>query len=216
MEGQGNYMSETFSDKMRRIRFRRKRERLRFTEELKLIPRWLIFLCVVLYFVALCIAIAVNINNPPAERFAPEWNDLSKQTLALAGLVTLVSVVLSCYLFMLGYVYRDAKRRDMHPALWTLAVFILNQGSGVLGLIIYLLLREPLPYPCPSCANLVSAQYNFCPHCKYNLHPACPQCGREVSDADKFCPFCATELTHAPAPIPAPGAVPQIPPSPIG
>ena len=59
--------------------------------------------------------------------------------LALAGVITAVAFVLSCMLFMLGYVYRDAKRRGMHPALWTLLVLILSGGYFFIGLIIYLL-----------------------------------------------------------------------------
>jgi len=76
-----------------------------------------------------------------------------------------------------------------------------------IGLIIYLLVREPLPYSCPQCGTTVSARFNFCPNCKYNLHPACPQCQREVSDTDKFCPFCATELAHAPQVSPSAPAI---------
>ena len=84
------------------------------------------------------------------------------------------------------------------PALWTLLVLILSGSTFFIGLIIYLLVREPLPYTCPQCAATVNARFNFCPNCKYNLHPACPACQREVTDDDKFCPYCATELHHAP------------------
>jgi RNA polymerase subunit RPABC4/transcription elongation factor Spt4 len=105
----------------------------------------------------------------------------------------------SALLFMFGYVYRDAKRRGMHPALWTIVVLILSPGYGILGLIIYLLVREPMPYPCPQCATSVSARFNFCPNCKTNLHPACPHCQREVADNDKFCPYCGSDLLHPPA-----------------
>src|SRR5208337_2665192 len=104
-------------------------------------------------------------------------------SLALAGIITLVAFIFSVLLFMFGYVYRDAKRRGMHPALWTLLVLILSPAYGVIGLIIYLLVREPLPFTCPQCAATVSARFNFCPNCKCNLHPACPHCQREVSDS---------------------------------
>jgi RNA polymerase subunit RPABC4/transcription elongation factor Spt4 len=112
-----------------------------------------------------------------------------------------MALFLSAFILTLGYVYRDAKRRGMNAGLWTLLVLILSPAYLFIGLIIYLLVREPLPYACPQCAATVSARFNFCPNCKCNLHPACPQCQREVSDTDKFCPYCATELAHAkPAP----------------
>lgn len=195
-------MSDAFNERLRLIRFRRKRERTKFREELRIIPRWLVVTCVVLYVLALVIGLGVNLHNIqtggpifPDETFRDK---APLASLALAGLITLMAIFISALLFMFGYVYRDAKRRGMHPALWTILVLILSPAYGVVGLIIYLLVREPLPFTCPQCATTVSARFNFCPNCKYNLHPACPQCQREVADTDKFCPFCATELVHTP------------------
>jgi hypothetical protein len=207
MEVQGNKnMSDSFNERLRLIRFRRKRERTKFREELKLIPGWLVWTCITLWVAAMGIGIPVNLQLSPNERFAPEMTNPVLQSFALAGVITVGAIFLSIWLFMVGYVYRDAKRRGMHPALWALLVLILSPGYIFIGLIIYLLVREPLPYTCPQCSATVNARFNFCPSCKYNLHPACPQCQREVSDHDKFCPYCATELHHSPtaaAPIAA-------------
>jgi RNA polymerase subunit RPABC4/transcription elongation factor Spt4 len=195
-------MSDAFSERLRLIRFRRKRERSTFRKELAIIPKWLVWGCITLYVLALIIGIAVNLSNlhSGGEIFPDETmrSQPFLSCLALAGVITAVAFCLSVLLFMLGYVYRDAKRRGMHPGLWTLLVLILSGGYFFIGLVIYLIVREPLPYTCPQCAGTVSARFNFCPNCKYNLHPACPQCQREVSDEDKFCPYCATELHHAP------------------
>jgi RNA polymerase subunit RPABC4/transcription elongation factor Spt4 len=196
-------MSDAFNERLRLIRFRRKRERSRFRDELRIIPKWLVGLCFILWLIALVIGMIVNLHGfqsggaifPGDETFRQEP---VLSFLALAGVITGCAVVLSCLFLMLGYVYRDAKRRGMHPALWTLLVLILSGGYFFIGLIIYLLVREPLPYTCPQCASTVNARFNFCPNCKYNLHPACPQCQREVADDDKFCPYCATELHHSP------------------
>jgi len=203
-------MSDAFNERLRLIRFRRRRERSRFRDELRIIPKWLVWMCILLYIVALVIGIAVNLHGvrtggdifPGDESLR---NEPGLSFLGLIAVITAVAVGFSALLFMLGYVYRDAKRRGMHPALWTLLVLILSAGYFLIGLIIYLLVREPLPYTCPQCAATVNARFNFCPNCKYNLHPACPQCQREVDDADKFCPYCATELHHAPKPIAGPG-----------
>lgn len=198
-------MSDAFNERLRLIRFRRKRERSTFRKELAIIPKWLVWLCVVLYIVALIIGFFVNLhgfqtNGPifPGDESLRHEPVLS--FLGLAGVITAVAACLSILLFMLGYVYRDAKRRGMHPGLWTLLVLILSPGYLFIGLIIYLLVREPLPFTCPQCGTTVNARFNFCPHCKYNLHPTCPQCQHEVSDNDKFCPYCGTELHHGPKP----------------
>jgi hypothetical protein len=196
-------MSDTFNERVRLIKFRRKREHSSFWQELKVIPRWLVRAVLTLYVLALIIGISVNISqmNSGGPSFPPEMqNQPLLASLAMAGVITGVALAFSIWLFMLGYVYRDAKRRGMSPGLWTVLVLILSPAYGFIGLIIYLLVREPLPYTCPQCSASVSARFNFCPNCKCNLHPACPNCQREVADSDKFCPYCAVELTHAAAP----------------
>ncbi len=195
-------MSDAFNERLRLIRFRRKRERSKFTDELRIIPRWLVFTCLVLTMIAMIVGVSINLLNMGTGRevFPPELrNQPLLASLALAGLILLVAILLSATLFMFGYVYRDANRRGMNPVLWTIVVLILSPGYGILGLIIYLLVREPLPYACPQCATSVSARFNFCPNCKTNLHPACSHCQREVSDTDRFCPYCGNDLVQSPA-----------------
>jgi hypothetical protein len=190
-------MSDSFNQRLRMIRFRRKKERTRFRDELRVIPRWLIWMCFSLYIVALIIGVAANLAHMQTgeEVFPPELRDKPLLAcLALAGVITAAAIFISFWLFMLGYVYRDAQRRGMSPALWTVLVLILSPAYLLIGLIIYLLVREPLPFTCPQCSATVSARYNFCPNCKYNLHPACPKCQHEVSDTDKFCAYCGADL----------------------
>jgi len=193
-------MSDMWNERMRLIRFRRKRERTRFRDELRIIPKWLVWTCISLYILALIAGVGVNLGNLHfGEPIFPGDGSLrghpALSCLALAGAITVGAFFFSLFLFILGYVYRDAKRRGMNPALWTLLVLILSAGYVFIGLVIYLLVREPLPYTCPQCAATVSARFNFCPNCKYNLHRACAHCQREVADTDKFCPYCAAELT---------------------
>ncbi len=199
-------MSDAFTERLRLIRFRRKREHSSFRDELRIIPRWLVVMCLLLYILALIIGFSVNhygfqTNGPIFPGDESLRHDPELSYFELGAVITFGSAALSILFFSLGYVYRDAKRRGMNPGLWTLLVLLLSGGYFFIGFIIYLLVREPLPYPCPQCAASVNARFNFCPSCKCNLHPACPQCQREVSDTDKFCPYCATELARAkPAP----------------
>jgi hypothetical protein len=192
-------IAETFNERKRLNQLRRRKENLRFWNELRIIPRWLFVLMTVLYVLALVIALTVNMaqsRNPNGnDMFPPELRDNpALAQLALSGLVTLVTLCFAFFIFMIAYVNRDASRRGMNAALWTILVIIFLPTWGLIGLVIYLLMREPLPYPCPECATTVNARFNFCPNCKCNLHPACPQCKREVGELDKFCPHCGNDL----------------------
>ena len=195
-------LKSSFSEKMRLIRFRRKKENLRFWQEFKLVPRWLIWTVVVLFLIAQIIGqtvLHVQLANHQ-EVFGPELDhDPGAAGAALFGIITGASLVFAIMVFMVGYVNVDAKRRGMHSALWTFLVIVLMPGYLILGFIIYLLMREPLPYNCPQCGTTVDARFNFCPNCKCNLHPACPQCKREVAETDKFCAYCGQDLQSAKA-----------------
>ena len=205
--------NSTFSEKMRRIRFRRTRERTRFRDELKIIPKWLIVTVIVLFLAAevgffLGNVVFHQMSDPPGEVF-PFPHNVPLSALSVAGMVLAVSATMATFLFAVGYVNRDAKRRNMNSALWTILVVVLSPGWLALGFLIYFLMREPLPYNCPQCGTTVGARFNYCPNCKCNLQPSCPQCKREVGELDKFCPFCAFELKMSPAPS-------ALPPDPLG
>src|SRR5450755_1427364 len=107
-------MTDAFNERLRLIRFRRKREKSKFTQELRVIPRWLVWTCLTLYILVLVIGLTVNLHNLQAGRegeyFPPEMrNDPALATLALGAAITAGAIVFSTLLFMLGYVYRDAK-----------------------------------------------------------------------------------------------------------
>jgi hypothetical protein len=190
-------VSDSFSERMRLIRLRKRKEKLRFWDEFRIIPRWVIFTVIVLFLLAQVIAYLVNMNAAQfgGVIFPPELkDDPALAALALGGIVTGVSIFMAGMIFMIAYVNRDASRRGMNAGLWTLLVLILTPSSLIIGFVIYFLMREPLPYPCPQCNTTVSARFNFCPNCKCNLHPACPQCKREVAELDKFCPYCGNDL----------------------
>src|SRR5712692_10510045 len=193
-------VTSSFNERMRMIRLRRKKENLRFRDEFRIIPRWLIVLVIVLFLLAQGIALLVNLSAPQRgdQIFPTELKyDPVLASLALAGIITAVSLILAAFIFLIAYVNRDARRRGMHVALWTLLALLLSWPFPFLGVIIYFLMREPLPYPCPQCGSTVGARFNFCPNCKCNLHPSCPQCKREITETDKFCPFCGYDLKVA-------------------
>jgi hypothetical protein len=189
-------VAESFSERRRLNQLRRRKEKLRFWSEFRIVPRGLIVLVILLFFAAQVIAYFVNMDAARhGAIFPPELKyDPTLASVALAGIVTGISLVMATLIFFIAYVNRDASRRGMNAALWTILVIILLPAWGFLGFVIYFLMREPLPYPCPECGTAVGARFNFCPSCKCNLNPSCSQCKREVGEMDKFCPNCGNDL----------------------
>ncbi len=181
----------SLGEKVRLIRFRMAKERLRFSEEIRLISGKLVWTVVVLYFLALAAVQVILYYTGETP-----WPELSRrmQILAGAGAVTAITIPLAAVIFLVGYVNRDAKRRGMNSTLWTVLVLVLMPAYLVTGFVVYFLLREPLPYSCPQCQAVVSARFNYCPACKFNLRPTCPACRREVRLDDRYCPHCSQEL----------------------
>ena len=74
-------------------------------------------------------------------------------------------VFTAAFFLALGYVYGDAKRRDMPAWAWVIAAsFIPN----FVGFILYFLFRGPLYGPCNSCGEPIRRGEAFCSHCGYS------------------------------------------------
>lgn len=191
-------VSERFTEKLRLIRFRMKKEEFRFWDEVRIIPRPLVITVAILFVLAEIIAVGINWTGVANNGVSwPEGYTRMEGALVMAGTVAGMSLSIACMLFLIGFVYADAKRRGMNATLWTLLVIILVPAYFFTGFIIYFLVRDPLPYNCPQCGATVSARFNYCAVCKYNLRPSCPQCRREVRDTDHYCPHCGFELAAA-------------------
>ncbi len=176
MEDEKQKVNET----MRLIRWRMKHEEFHWGKEIRIIPRWLVILAIALIIIGQVAAQIVHLHNPTMGPM-----------IAYVGVAAGFAIGIDILLLFFGYINRDAKRRGMNATLWTLlAIFV----PYLFGVIIYFLVREPLPYSCPQCGVTVSARFNYCSKCKFNLRPTCPQCKREVRLGDKFCPYCAQEL----------------------
>src|SRR5271156_181836 len=136
-----NRVSQSFSERMRLNRFRRKRERSSFGEEFRVVPRWLVVTVVVLYVLAIAIGTFVNLGHSFAIYSSPNdahaqvhhqiWpyelrNNPVLASLALGGVFTLMAIMLGGYILLLSYVFRDAKRRGMHAGLWLMLILVLS------------------------------------------------------------------------------------------
>jgi predicted amidophosphoribosyltransferase len=88
----------------------------------------------------------------------------------------------------------------MNHVLWTLLGLFIPYAVGV---ILYFLLREPLPVPCPACAAPARKGYAFCASCGAAVRAACPQCRQPVEPGWRNCAGCGRPLQQAPAAPPA-------------
>src|SRR5260221_7018169 len=150
-------MIEAFDERMKLIRFRRKRERFRLREEIKIVPKWVIWTCVVLWLVAVAIGTLINLSGVNGETFPPDLaGHPAIASLALAGIITLVSRIITTWLMALGYVYRDARRRGMNGGLSTLLCNRLFLPFLAIGFILLFPGREPLPVSLPRWSTIVS------------------------------------------------------------
>ena len=68
----------------------------------------------------------------------------------------------AAFFLALGYVYGDAKRRDMPAWAWVIAAFFI---PNFIGFILYFLFRGPLVGPCSSCGKPIRGGEAFCSHC---------------------------------------------------
>jgi len=97
-------------------------------------------------------------------------------------------------ILLVGYVFADARRREMRYVMWTWLAALIPDGIGI---ILYFILRDPLPSPCPKCKTSVPAKFTFCPHCGAALRPCCPQCGKAIEHGWQNCAYCGTRIGAA-------------------
>lgn len=159
-----------------------------FRKELRAIPRtaWIIaFAC----YVGFAILIHFLISSDTGPHGIATWPLAGQLAVNLLIPVTPLLAVL-----LYGYIYGDAKRRGMRYVMWTLlAIFV----PYVIGILLYFILRDPLPSDCPNCHSPVLAKFAFCPSCGTAARPSCPQCGRSIERGWVNCGYCGTKVpTH--------------------
>jgi Double zinc ribbon/Phospholipase_D-nuclease N-terminal len=163
------------------------------TEEVKLIPRWSIAVATLvfvfmqyLYWVILpAYRQSLHMRPVPAPLGVRFYFALSWSTLA------------ALYVLMVGYVSRDAPRRNMTTRLWVVICLALPGG---IGSVLYFLLRQPVVARCPSCGTSIHTEFHFCPQCAYQVSAACGNCYKGVRITDLYCVYCGHSLAADNAP----------------
>lgn len=110
--------------------------------------------------------------------------------------VTAIALVLFVYILLIGYVNGDARRRKMRHVMWTLLSIFVPNGIGI---ILYFIMRDPLPRDCPKCGAAISLKGAFCPACGAALGSTCPACHTAVEPAWSHCANCGKVLKNGEA-----------------
>ncbi len=152
------------------------------SEELKLIPRWSMVLAFVAFIGIQYLFFFVlhqhhrNTPLPVHVYFGTSWGAL-----------------VAVYMLMIGYISRDAPRRNMGKWLWILLCIVLQGGIGP---VIYFLLRQPVLSRCPCCGTQIERDFNYCPQCAYQTAPNCGKCYESVRITDLHCTHCGHVLAE--------------------
>jgi len=164
--------------------------------ELQVIPPRLKKVLWTLYLAGLVVVCLLSIFAPEAMPNPLVREPAAIRLLAMFGIVTAAAIAISLFFLFYGYIWADAKRRGMSPVLWLLVSLLVPY---LIGVILYFVVREPLPLNCPRCGRAVNPHFNFCPGCQFNLQPNCPQCRRGIRAGDHFCPHCGLTLDADPS-----------------
>jgi hypothetical protein len=165
----------------------------RFAQEWALVPTAARVIAVVAALFIVMLMGLLFLAPPLAEKELPHpilWGFF-----ALTSLVP--SALLAVNILLVGYVWADAGRREMNQPGWTLlALFI----PGAIGIILYFILRDPLPVPCPSCTLPVPKNQPCCTSCGATVRRSCPECRRPVEPHWSHCGHCGAALKAATRP----------------
>ena len=162
----------------------------RFDQEWAIVPKGARWTAVFVCFAVASILAGIFFLPALAER-----NGTALLVMLPIFLVALVGVALAgAYVLLVGYVYGDARRRGMNSVLWTLlAIFIPN----AIGIILYFILRDPIPVPCPGCGMPAKKGQAYCAGCGAAVRAACPQCHQPVEPGWRNCTRCGASFAPA-------------------
>ncbi len=148
---------------------------------------------------------------------------------SLENIIQLFFALMGAYVaaFWFGLViwtFRDIQKRSRDAVVQILAT-LLVLFTGVLGAILYLILRPPETLAetyqrtleeeailremeasptCPQCHHAVEADFVRCPHCGAGLRKRCAACDRPLDIRWEICPYCGADQVERPASSPVP------------
>jgi RNA polymerase subunit RPABC4/transcription elongation factor Spt4 len=150
--------------------------------------------------------------------FVEFWQNTVIPNLSSIALGTIVLVAI-----ILVWVIKDTARRGANTIVWSVFTVV---GLGLIPLIVYLLVRDPLTLDdhmtdklsdevlrlqrnyyaflmdeqdrkCPVCGHEAKSRYRFCPACGTELRKVCPGCGELLESNWKSCPHCGHKIEQS-------------------
>ncbi len=114
-------------------------------------------------------------------------------TAIVAPIFILLTLLIAALPILIGiFIYKDAKKRGMNAALWTVIGIL---APGFIGLIVYLIVRGEHPdLQCFSCGKPVSEAFAVCPYCGTALKEKCANCGYSLEAGWEKCPSCGSDI----------------------
>jgi RNA polymerase subunit RPABC4/transcription elongation factor Spt4 len=160
----------------------------RFRNELRVIPRAAWGVGIFLYLaIAIGLTVAIHFSG------GQEFQGMPAPVKLLFPFI--VSLLIFVPAALIGYVNGDAKRRGMRYVMWTLLAILVPDAIGI---ILYFILRDPLPKPCTGCGTVVRPGFAFCPKCGTEVRPACSSCGKAIEPDWLNCAYCGKKIAAAP------------------
>jgi len=101
------------------------------------------------------------------------------------------AAILCGHILLIGYIYGDARRRGMHHVAWTLLAAL---APSAIGIILYFILRNPMPVHCTKCGCAAQPGFAFCPRCGASMSATCFQCHRVAEPGWSHCAWCGAKL----------------------
>jgi hypothetical protein len=95
------------------------------------------------------------------------------------GAALVFGIAMAIWLLCLGFVFADARRRDMRPILWVLVAALFPH---LLGFLLYFVLRHPIAATCTQCGMTVPNHVRFCSWCGALLVPLDSTSGPHTQD----------------------------------
>jgi len=135
-----------------------------------------------LVLIGLTLVIVSVISTTAQDYQDPYYWDSPEDAALFMGLGFTACIGFAIVIFIIAillaiWVYKDAEKRGSSGALWLIIVLI----TGILGLIIWLIVRPPIggkQAPAATAPPSVSTERR------------CPSCGRVIPDDARVCPYC--------------------------
>ena len=156
----------------------------RFTKELRVIPEaaWIFA-----WFAYSCLTVWLFFFVAPTDPEMGKWPRWGQALLIYGFLLLQVA-----WVALIGYIYGDAKRRQMRYVMWMLLAIFIPHAIRMI-----FVLHSPRP-AAENVSRLRACRKgknsHLCPRCGTFLQPTCPKCDKSVEPTRANCAYCGHQL----------------------